>query len=358
MTRRRLILLTIIATVAGVAILALVYIPRYGTALVREAASSSVGQLCLALMVGGTMVVGLLCLVLRRCTERPHPSVRSFFGNDGGTAAIETLLALPIILIIILLIVQASVLWNDNMIFHYAVYGAARSAAAVIPSYLAKSGEDHCMMNCMPMFEEYGHENSALSPDSLKYYYIRLALVGPLTSVSGRMPEGVEPTNPWMTGDQYAEIVTEALRAAGTLEDEAGWTHRIASQYRYADYYTTLVISIPDHWKYKSEPARGKHCPYQQRRREWGNMSWTWPPYCPHILNGVLDYAPWERITLGVRYYTHLSVPYAGKLLYEVISTKTENDNPGAAREEIMPGTGSTIYQLRLEKDQEFMLSG
>jgi len=187
MTRRRLILLTFIAAVAGVAILALVYIPRYGTALVRDAASSSVGQLCLALMVGGTIVVGLLCLVLRRCTERPHPSVRSFFRDDGGTAAIEMLLALPIILIIILLIVQASVLWNDNMVFHYAVYGAARSAAAVIPSYLEESGEDHCMVNCMFMFDEFGHENSELSPDSLKYYYIRLALVGPLTSVSYRV---------------------------------------------------------------------------------------------------------------------------------------------------------------------------
>jgi len=72
----------------------------------------------------------------------------------------------------------------------------------------------------------------------------------------------------------------------------------------------------------------------------------------------VLDYAPWERITIGVRYYTQLSVPYAGKLLYEVISAETGGDDPDAAREEIVPGTGSTIYQLRLEKDQEFMLSG
>lgn len=347
MTKRQVILVTVLLTFGALALLAVVYLPMFGGHVVREAALSPIGKFAMVIMVGGAVVVGLLCLVLRRCSQRPHTPIREFFSEEGGSAALEMLLALPIIIIVMLIILQGTLMWNSNLIFHYSVYGAARSMAAVIPSYLDDSGEEHCMMYADPP-----QENGELSPDSLKYYQIRLAAVSSLVPISGRLPPGVDQRNPYMSGDEFAAATTQAMSIAAAATNPY-WMNRVASQYRYADYFLQLVIDIPDHWNY-AEPERGRRCPYQAGRREWGTTDWYYIPYCPHVLRGVLDYPPWEKVKIGVSFPYELGVPYASKLVFMVL----RKNHPELVQQVILPGSSQTSYQLWLDKELEFILSG
>jgi len=369
MKRRRVIGAAILLTVVVVALLTMVYVPLFGGEVVSEAAFSPVGRLAMLFIVGGLVLIGLLCLFVRRCSQRPHTPVRDFFRSEGGTAAMEMLLGLPIILIILLIVIQATVLWNANMVFHYAAFAAARTMSSVIPcdiDYNLNGYVDPAGMSDNPdstqylarereclMFADGDQENAELSPDSTKRQLIRLAAIAALVPISDRIPSsGGIDENPFMTGAEF-QAATMQSRAAAGAEAVATWYGRIGDQFRYADYYLQLTIDIPHHWYYHGT-ARGERCPYRHGYSEWGNAGYIYIPYCPYAPKGVLDYAPWERVKITLEYPYSLGVPYGGRMIHKLISAA----NSQMAREETLPGSGRTSYQLWMKKELEFILSG
>jgi hypothetical protein len=372
MTRRRVVGTTILLTLVVVALLTMAYVPLFGGDVVSQAAVSPVGRLAMLFIVGGLVLIGLLCLFVRRCSQRPHTPMRDFFRSDGGSAAVEMLLGLPIILMILLMVIQATVLWNANMVFHYAAFATARTMSSVIPcdiDYNLNGYEDPAGASDNPdstqylarereclVFADDEQENAELSPDSAKTQLIRLAAIAALVPISDRIRAnaGIDE-NPFMTGDAFAAatIASRGNALAGGGSEDPAWYGRIAEQFRYADYYLQLTIDIPHHWYYQGT-ARGERCPYRHGYSEWGNAGFIYIPYCPYAPKGVLDYAPWEKVKITVEFPYSLGIPYGGRVIHRVIMAT----NPEMGREETLPGSSRTSYQLWMKQELEFILSG
>jgi len=339
--RRPLVVFVLLVTVGAVLLIVFGPLAARNTPPVRDAMRSRLGVIATAIIAAGVLLLGLLTLVVKRCTDRPHPPVWRVFRDEGGTAAVEMLLALPIMIMIILVILQAVLLWNAMIVFHYAAYATARSAVSIISCDLEISGEQPYRM-----FDN----DSSLTPDSIKMARIRRAALLALLPVSGRLPTSAYLTDPEMTGEQAAQVVQQALQTAGESIDEP-WIRRIADQYYYADAFAGIAISKPHHWNY-AEPERGRRCPYHNSRREWGTNDWVHIPYCPYYPQGIMDYAPWEQVTVRTMYHWEMSIPWANKMLYELLSPN------GYATSVIMPGTNRTTYLVKMAGDVKYVLSG
>jgi len=339
--RRPLVVFVLLVTVAALLVIVFGPLAARNTPAVRDAMRSRLGIITMTIIAAGVMLLGLLTLVLKRCTDRPHPPVWRVFRDEGGTAAVEMLLALPIMIMIILVILQAVLLWNALIVFHYAGYAAARSAVSIISCNLEISGEEPYRM-----FDD----DSSLTPDSIKMARIRRAAMLALLPVSGRMATSAYSTDPEMTGEQAAQLVQGALQTAGEDIDQP-WIRRIADQYRYADTFTRVAVSKPHHWDY-AEPERGRRCPYQNSRREWGTNDWVHIPYCPYYPQGILDYPPWEEVSVRTVYMYEMGIPWANKMLYELMSRN------GNAVSVMIPGTNRTSYFVPMGGTVKYVLSG
>lgn len=267
------------------------------------AAGSPLAVRCIAVVGAGVAVLGLLAAVLLRARPGPRPSARGFHTDQGGTAAIEMAFVLPLGLMVFLIVIQAALLFNANMVVHYAAFMAARMATVVVP---------------MDINDE--ERNLVYGPDqgvSEKRERIRRAAVMALLPISAKldMSRGSDVLPGWENDIDAA--ARQALRSGDLADaDMPWWTGRVKRQYYYADAYTEIDIAPPDHWQ-DGDPD--PDCPYRYSARtdEWTDWGWVMEPRCPYYHRDlpIWDYYYWEDLDVTMTYQFLLEVPYASRFL-------------------------------------------
>jgi len=272
----------------------------------RAAAFSPLALRCLVIIVVGVVLLAAVAMILLRvrrarspqATRRGEPAgPRGFHADQGASAAIEMTLLFPFALMIFLVIIQATLLFNANMVVHYSAYAAARMATVVVP--LATGDEGH---------------NLVWPPDSMdsgKLEMIRRAAVLALVPVSASLRSGA----PDQTGETVSKETNAVFGHFGAKDE--GWMHRVKAQYDYANAYTTIKLAKPAHWQ---DGNPDNDCPYAHHRRDqWSDWGWTYVPYCPfyHGIPPIWDYWYWEDLHVQVTYPFLLEIPYASRFLGE-----------------------------------------
>lgn len=358
MTRQRRAALWIVALGSALAVAAIVLLPllRGGEDgdVVAAAAGSSVGRFALVLMaLGVATLAGLCALLARRAPKTPRRPLYRVFIDEGGTAGVEMLLALPVMLMISFLILQGILIWHGNMVFHYATYATARAAASIIPAHVTPAANE------LPFHTEATYRMSNDLDDgrvqagvpSYKRLRIRRNAVMALVPISGRFENDSLMVDEYYRGEDLLALIRGALERGDADRQDPAWIERVVEQYNYADALLVMSISYPWHWEHGGEElAHG--CPFQASRREWGTNDWNTIYYCPYEPVGVIDYAPWEQITIALQYPFEMDVPWAAKIIYELLR---QDDR---AYELMVPGTGRTIYVVRFYGEIETGLSG
>jgi Flp pilus assembly protein TadG len=319
------------------------------------AAASPLATRCLVIMAVGMAALGLAVAILIRARPRVRPAgFRGFFGDQGGTAAIEMAFVFPLGLMIFLVVIQAALVFNANMVVHYSAFAAARMAIVVVPLNLDND----------PIFKE--KRNYVRNPDvssvakSDKLEMIRRAAVMAVMPVSARAASGAA------TADQGGAAVQNesatVFRYLG-VKDERPWFYflktkppfapffsRAKSQYDYANSEITLKsppadseassggpgmvqvtqieLAKPEHWR---KGSRDGDCPNPNYPPVWTDAGNIYPPVCPTKLdNGVpdarMDYGyehyDWHRghwydeeLYVRVTYQFLLEMPYANRFM-------------------------------------------
>jgi len=321
--KRRLAVLGILSAASLVGLLALaVRAVQLSPAWMRASAASPLGVRCLAIIGAGTLALGASAMVLMRACGRAYAGAgnvaarkaggsngkwaagrKGIATDQGGTAAIEMTLLLPFALMIFLVIAQAAILFNGNMVVHYAGFAASRVAIVVVPMNIGE--EEHRNLVYNPDW--------AGNPPSEKLELIRRAAVLALVPVSGPLEETEAEAAPGAGGGQAIEGQTRAL--FGFFGSDAPWWfHRIRRQYDYANKYTKLTLAKPAHWR---DGNPDPDCPYRHHRQDaWTQWGWSYVPYCPFHLERM-DYAYWEDLHLRIVYPFLLEVPVANRVMGE-----------------------------------------
>ncbi|MCX5684472.1 MAG: pilus assembly protein [Planctomycetota bacterium] len=315
------------------------------------AAASPLAVRCLTIIVACMVALGLLLAVLLRARPRSRPAgVRGLFGDQGGTAAVEMALLFPFGMMIFMLIIQAALVFNANLVVHYAAFAAARVAVVVVPLNLAND----------PVYPE--KRNWVRNPDvssvekSEKLEIIRRAAVMAVMPISAASGSGT-PADSGGTAVQTASA--SAFRTLGAKDQRpwfyydknkptfAGFFSRAKSQYDFANSeitlqgapvkVTQLEMDKPYHWSHD----RNNTCPYvQSRQGEWTDWGWSYVSYCPTVDdNGIpdarmdydYDHLDWwrdssrsnwyrgrwhdEELVVRVTYQFLLELPYANRLM-------------------------------------------
>jgi len=339
MNRRKPWLLAAAAMAAVVMLMVIMYVPLLGGGTAAQAAGSSMGRKAILLIVVCSALLGGIALGLKRLTDRPHPPMHRVWRDEGGTAAVEMLLALPFIVMILLVILQAALLWNANMVIHHAGFAVARQAITVVRSNVEDSGEvPRVVFNDGAAYSGYPYSYPP-PPPSLKMWRIRRAAVLALLPISGELPT-TEIRDPELSSSDVADAVLNAL-TVGEGDVDQGWIRRIERQFAYADHYTEVDLRRPWHWTL-DEPRRGEHCP----RRSWRRTTWNpmqqsqydGVPLC-RCIPGQMDFHRWEEMQVKLNYWYQLQVAYANRILSKL----------GMAEKQTAPGTSRTIYVTELE---------
>ncbi len=319
------------AGIVWLAVKAVACAPQWAVA----AAVSPMAVRCVAHIAGGMVVLGALAAVLLRSRRGARPRARALHADQGGTAAIELAFVFPLALMIFLTITQAALLFNGNVVVHYAAFAAARMATVVVP---------------MEVNDEY--RNLVYGPEqgiSEKREMIRRAAVLALVPVSGRLESPQYGAGEEFLAGAEELVETEARRVMRLSEEEpTGWVRRVAEQYAYADGYcivegrevpvTQMELAKPDHWQ---DGNPDPDCPYRHHRRdEWTMWGWDYEPYCPYYHRDlpIWDYAYWEYLDVTLTYQFLLEVPYASRFLGRKVEIRGMDDGQYAA--EIVVGTG------------------
>lgn len=348
--KRRLIVLavaSVLATVGTVWLAVKAWGELPGWAL--AAGASPLAMRCLTMMVVGMVALGLVLALLVRVRSRTRPAgVRGFHGDQGGHAAIEMAFVFPLALMIFLLIIQAALLFNANLVVHYAAFAAARVGVVVVPLNLANDSTWPEKRNWVR------NPDVASVPASEKMEMIRRAAVLAVMPVSAMASSGAATTGTGGTssisGQDVQNESSTVFKHLG-VKDERPWFYvskpkpsyqgffsRAAAQYDYANgeisllgspvQVTRIELAKPWHWSH----GRDEHCPYAHTRRgDWTDWGWTWVSYCPTVLdNGVADarmdydYDHWgwhdrtwhdEQLQVRLTYQYLLEIPYANRFL-------------------------------------------
>ena len=372
--KRRLIVLAAASALAtaGLAWLAFTASGKFPEWTVA-AAASPLAMRCLVIMAVGMGVLGLMLLVLVRARPRVRPAgVRGLHGDQGGTAAIEMAFVFPLGLMIFLLVIQAALVFNANMIVHYAAFAAARTTIVVVPLNLAND----------PTFPEkrnwVRNPDVASVPKSEKLEIIRRAAIMAVMPISAKASGGLTPLDAGGTAVQNESA--GAFRTLG-VKDERSWFYLLKSkpsfkgmfsnaksQYDYANSeitttadgavkVTEVELAKPKHWR---EGDRNQDCPnWHTRRGTWGDWGWNWVKYCPTVDdNGVPDgrmdygYDYWdsyrgrwydEEMFVRVSYQFLLEMPYANRFMGDVAQ---------------VPGRTGKQYVTRIRVVQSLMNEG
>jgi Flp pilus assembly protein TadG len=312
------------------------------------AAASPLAMRCLTIMVVGLVALGVVLALLVRARPRVRPAgVRGFHGDQGGTAAVEMAMVFPLALMIFLLIIQAALVFNANLVVHYAAFAAARVAVVVVPLNLPNDGTWPEKRNWVR------NPDVASVPASEKMEMIRRAAVLAVMPVSAMAASGAATTGPGgtstVTGQTVQNESSTVFKHLGVNErpwfyfsqtkpSYEGFFSRAAAQYDYANgeistqagpiQVTKIELAKPWHWSH----GRDEHCPYAHTRRgDWTDWGWNWISYCPtEVDNGVpdarmdYDYDHWgwhdhmwhnEQLQVRLTYQYLLEMPYANRFI-------------------------------------------
>ncbi len=310
----------------------------------RAAAVSPLALRCLVLIAGGMVVLGVLAAVLMRTREGSRPRARALHGDQGGAAAIEMAFVFPLALMIFLTITQAAILFNGNLVVHYAAFAAARMATVVVPMEI--NDEDRNLV--------YSEEQGI----SEKREIIRRAAVLALVPVSARLE-----APPYGAGDDFIQGAEDLVQAQARSvlamaegDQSPGWLRRVSEQYAYADGFyrdggetrliTHIELAPPDHWQ---DGNPDPDCPYRHRQRVEGwyllDNWWTdeaYEPYCPYYHANwsgglqIWDYWHWEYLDVKLTHQFLLQIPYACRFLGRKIQVAGMDDAQYAAEIEIV----------------------
>ena len=263
----------------------------------RAGAFSPLALRCLAIIVVGVILLAAVAMILLRVRRTRLAGPRGFHADQRASAAIEMALLFPFALMIFLVIIQATLLFNANMVVHYSAYAAARMAIVVVPLEM----DDEGLRLVWPPETE--------TKTSGKLELIRRAAVLALVPISASLRSGA----PDQTGETVSD---ETSRVFGYFSaKDQGWMHRVKAQYDYANLYTKIELAKPAHWM-DGDPDND--CPYaHQHRDQWTNWGWTYVPYCPfyHRIPPIWDYWYWEDLHVRVTYPFLLEIPYASRFL-------------------------------------------
>lgn len=284
------------------------------------AVASPLAMRCLLIFGGCVAAMGVLLVLLVRMRARTAgASPRAFHGDQTGTAAVEMAFVFPFALMIFLMMTQSALLFNANMVVHYASYCAARVAVTTVPMLLNNEIQNHVW----PMDE------TSQGP-SEKIELIRRAAVLALMPVSAPMPSVTDPSGAGAVSDPGGSAVESQTRATfSALEGkDQWWFKRIQRQYGWANAHTRINLEPPgegdtNHWKGGNPDAT---CPFHtQRQSGWSMQGWTYARYCrgKHHVPEIWDYNYWEDLTVTITYEFLLQVPYADVFL------GTQKDVPG-----------------------------
>ncbi len=330
--KRRLLVLGVASALATVGIVWLA-VKAFGRApqWLTAAAVSPLAVWCIVLMVGGVGVLGLVAALLVRM--RPVRGERRLHTDQGGTAAVEMTLLFPFAVMIFLTIMQAALLFNANMVVHYAGFAAARMATVVVPMEVNDE-----LRNLV-----YGPEQGI----SEKREMIRRAAVLALVPISARLETpGVGFGDEFLPGAE--DLVAGQAQKAVSLGDASqrprlgwGWPRRVRAQYAYADTtcmkdgedlpVTGIELAPPDHWQ---DGNPDPDCPYRHHRRdEWTDWGWDYEPYCPfyHRDLPIWDFWYWEMLDVRLTYQFLLQIPYASRFLGDKVTVSGLSGNNYAA---------------------------
>jgi hypothetical protein len=243
-------------------------------------------------------------------------------------------LLLPVACIMFLVIVQAGLLFNANMVVHYSAFGAARVATTVVPMDLG--GEGRNLVYNPDDTGEGGYSGAA----SEKLDRIRRAAILAVIPISADLDlSGTSPAPGALTGgavesasaSAYARLLpSRSSEDPGWLRrleeiyggdaEKPWWLGRVRRQFDYAnatvafgggggtELVTDVQLAKPAHWR-DGDP--NPDCPYRHHRRgEWTQWGWSYIPYCP-FWEDRMDYWYWEDLAVRVDYKFVLSVPLA-----------------------------------------------
>ena len=160
----------------------------------------------------------------RRSLATRYPNFAPLFfpPSAGGTATLELVLVLPVILFLVLLLVQTMLLFSGNLFVHYAAQSATRSAVVQIPADYSREGG-------------LGPNLFEPEPGLPKYEAIRRAAAFSVVPISGRLAAGGHDGSP------FADALGRHFADYGRTSPN--WTRRLAAdQLRYADANTTVRL--------------------------------------------------------------------------------------------------------------------
>jgi len=188
-----------------------------------QAMASRLFVTCAVVLVAGGLLLALLAAFLWQA-GRPYRKARR---GESGVAILEFALAMPFLLIIGLVMAQASLLMVGNVCVHYAAFCAARSAIVVIPREFG-SGEPRNLLV----------DSDA---DTGKMYRIKLAAVTALAPVSCGSDE---ISGAGAGGDTYVEGIDRFLSLQSV--ERPGWVdERLSRKLAYAGEYTDVEVDPP-----------------------------------------------------------------------------------------------------------------
>jgi hypothetical protein len=329
------------------------------------ALASPLALRCLVIMVVGILALGLVLAVLislRRFT-RPAPAGR-LHGDQGGTAAIEMAFVFPLALMIFLTVTQAALLFNANMVVHYATFCAARVGSVVVPLDMWNDGTWPERANWVR------NPNVSQVPKSEKLQLIRRAAVMALMPISAVAKSGASGTGD-SGGTAIQNESSQVFRHFGVKDQRPWffllsskpsyepWFKRAKAKYDYANGDITIqgsptqvtkielggevndvdnlaaeIVQEPWHWRHD----RDKNCPYPDGAKEWDATGmWKNYQFCPTkhdegVDDARLDFEQWEYLFVGVTYQYLLEVPYANRFLGDEASVPGVNGKSYVAR--------------------------
>jgi hypothetical protein len=275
---------------------------------VKSAAGSPLALKCLVVIAVGSVLLAGVVIVLLSARRRSGARFGGFHGDQGGSAALEMALLFPFALIIFLTIIQAALLFNANMVVHYSAFAAARTATTIVPMRILVGD---------PLRDEV--QNRVNPPEvqpSRKLEMIRKAAVLALVPISATLTTGGTDAD----GATVQERSIAAFAQFG--KPDMGWFGRIKQNYDYADAYTKIELTKPEHWldgdpDHPDCPNSGLHT-----TDNWVNGAYVQVPWCNwyHRIPMQWDYWYWEDLKLEVTYSFLLEVPYASRLMGEATS--------------------------------------
>ncbi len=223
--RRRLVLAVCVALAGCMAIVAWPLAAAVGprSPWLAQAFTSRLFLSCAAVLVVCAVGLAVIAAMLWQA-GRPY---RTAGRGEQGVAILEFAMALPFLLMLSLLMAQASLVMVGNVCVHYAAFCAARTAIVAIP-------------------QDYGSSeprNLILDSDDVtgKKYRVQLSAVTALAPVSCGS-EDITPAG--VGGDAYVNGVTRLLSLQGL--DQPAWAdERLSRKLAYAAAHTDVTIDPP-----------------------------------------------------------------------------------------------------------------